>query len=200
MKIADFFASFKSLWGAAAVAAGAGPLGLWIADLEPPWPSSSGKVAALFCAIAILISFFVGPAGRDAEDSKVSRQKARRRGARIAGIALLVLGALGVGAYLWAYGRFVVQDAIDRGGRVEIIRTVVGTELRPGMGDIGSATSLDLLRDGLYDPERVWTSESVNMVRQLLAASFVLSFVLLTFGAALLAQLEKEPAAPAPKP
>lgn len=197
MKIADFFESFKSLWGAAAVAAGAGPLGFWAADLEPPWPTSVGKVAALFCAVAILIAFFVSPAARDSEDGGAQKEKRSGR-ARVAGIALLVLGALGVIVYLWAFGRYVVQDSIERGGRTEIIRTVIGTELRRGMEDVGDSTSLDLLRDSLYDPEKVWTSESVNTVRQLLAGSFVLSFVLLTFGAALLARVEKVSAEPAP--
>lgn len=199
MKVADFFSSFKSLWGAAAVAAGAGPLGLWVADLEPPWPSSVGKVAALFCAVAILVSFFVGPGGREADGGRASAQQARRRRGRTVGITLLLLGALGVGGYLWAFGRFVVQDAIDRGGRTEIIRTVIGTELRPGLGDLAGATNLDLLRDSLYEPERVWTPESVNTARQLLAVSFVLSFVLLTAGAALLAQVEKPAEAAPPK-
>jgi hypothetical protein len=201
MKIADFFESFKSLWVAAAVAAGAGPLGLWVADLEPPWPASAGKVATLFCAIAILISFFVGPAVRDSENgASAGRQEKRGRGVRIAGITLLVLGAVGVFAYLWAFGRYVVQDSIERRGRTEIIRTVIGTELRPGMDDVSGFTNRDLLRDSLYDPEKVWTSESVNTVRQLLAGSFVLSFVLLTFGAALLARVEKLSAVPAPTP
>jgi hypothetical protein len=191
MNLADFVASFKSVWGAAAVAAGAGPLALWVADLEPPWPTSAGKVAAMFCAVAILIAFFIGPAERHSETRAASARKAQRRKARVAGIALLVAGAIGVAAYLWGFGRYVVQDAIERGGRIEMVRVVIGTELRGDLGDVGSATNLDLLRDSLYDAERVWTSDSVNTVRQLLAASFMLSFVLLSFGAALLSQLEQ---------
>lgn len=180
MKIAEQLASFKSVWAAAAVAAGAGPLGLWAADLEPPWPAQVGKVATLFCAIAILIAFFARGSARKGAPSS---------GARIVGIALLVLGALGVAGYLWAYSRYVVLDSIERGGRAEIVRSVIGSELRPGLEAAArSSTNLELLRDSLYEPEQVWTSESVNAVRLGLAASFVAGFVLLTAGAALLAQ------------
>jgi hypothetical protein len=180
MKITEYFASFKSVWGGAAIAAGAGPLGLWVADLEPPWPTAVGKVATLFCAIAILIAFFVRP--------EASKKKRSSRG-RAVGIALLVFGAVGVMGYLWAYSRYVVLDSIERAGRTEIIRIVIGSELRPGMQEeAAQTTNLDLLRDSLYEPEQVWTSDSVNSVRLILAASFVLSFVSLTAGAAVLAQ------------
>lgn len=189
MKIGEYFESFKSLWGVAAVAAGAGPLGLWVADLEPPWPSAAGKVATLFCAIAILIAFFVGPAGSAGGRKRKGGKK--KSGVRYAAIALLVVGSCGVISYLWAYGRYVVTDSVQRGGRTEIIRMVVGTELRPGL-DASQTTKLELLRDNLYDPEEVWTSESVNNTRQLLVVWFVLSFFLLTFGAALLAKLGRE--------
>ncbi|MBI1686161.1 hypothetical protein [Caulobacter hibisci] len=178
MKLTDYLSSFKSIWAAAAIAAGAGPLGLWAADLEPPWPTSAGKVATLFCAVAILTTFFA--------NASTDRPDRRRRG--LAGVALLVLGSCGVAGYLWLYSQFVVQDSIELGGRSEVVRAIVGSELRPELrAEAEHVTNLDLLRDALYDPEQVWTPRSVNQMRLSLLAAFVLGFVAMTLGAGLLA-------------
>ena len=183
MSLADFFGSFKSVWGGAAVAATAGPLGLWALDLEPPWPSSAGKVATLFCAVAVLLAYVVSR-------SITPRSKGAKK-LRVIAPATLALGLIAIVGYLWAYGRYVVTDSIDRGGRTEIIRMIAGSELRPGI-QAGTATQLDLLRDHLYEPEAVWTPQSISTARMLLLLSFVLSFFMLTFGAALLAPLDKK--------
>lgn len=195
MNPSQFFGSFKSVWGGAVVAATAGPLGLWALDLQPPWPSSAGRVATLFCTVAILLAYIVSRslAGGGKRDAGPGSKRARK--ARWIAIAMLSLGLATAIGYLWAYERFVVTDSIERGGRTEIIRTIVGSELRQGI-DAGSATQLDLLRDNLYDPEAVWTSRSIGNARLMLLTSFVLMFFMLTFGAALIAPLEH--AAPAP--
>jgi multisubunit Na+/H+ antiporter MnhB subunit len=181
MKLAEFFESFKSVWGGAAVAAAAGPLGLWAMDLEPPWPPSVGKVATLICTVAVLLAYIVSR-------SFAPRSK-RAQKTRLIAMGMLVLGLIAILGYLWAFGRYIVTDSIERGGRTEIIRTIVGSELRPGVEP--GATPVDLLRDNLYDAEAVWTPQSISTARMALLLSFVLSFFLLTFGAALLATLEK---------
>lgn len=178
MKLAEHLNSFKSVWAVAALAAGAGPLGFWTAELEPPWPPSVGKVATLFCAIALIVVFTVRPArGR--------HQNERRRRA---GLVLLGLGVLGITGYLWAYSRYVVVDSVETGAGDRTIRLVVGTQLRPGLAEEAQGTTnLEMLRDRLYEPEQVWTSASVQNTRLGLAALFIAGFVLLTGGSALLA-------------
>jgi hypothetical protein len=182
MNLAQFFGSFKSVWGGAVIAATAGPIGLWAMDLEPPWPPSVGKVATLFCAVAVLLAYVVSRSF--APGSK------RAKTTRLLAIALLALGLIAILGYLWAYSRYVITESVERGGRTEIVRMIAGSQLRPGVKP-GDATQLDLLRDNLYDPEAVWTPQSISTVRMMLLSSFVFSFFTLTFGAALLAPLEK---------
>jgi multisubunit Na+/H+ antiporter MnhB subunit len=181
MSPTQFLVSFKSVWGGAVVAATAGPLGLWAMDLEPPWPPSVGKVATLFCAVAVLLAYVVS--------RSFAPRSERAKTVRLIAITLLAVGLTAILAYLWAYSHYVVTDSIERSGRTEIIRMIVGSTLRPGI-EPGTATQLDLLRDNLYDPEAVWTRQSISTARMILLISFVLSFFMLTFGAALLAPLE----------
>lgn len=189
MTFASFLKALKFMWGTAVAAAAAGPLILWISGLEPPWPPGAGKIATLFSAVAVLLAYPASRALANRHESLVDKR--RNRGVRspaIIGAIFLILGLLGAISYLWAYSTFVVTDLIETPSHIKVIRIVVGSDVRRGIQANGK-TNLELLQEHLYDPESVWTRDSLRWARTVLLTTFCSTFFLLTFGTAVLASL-----------
>lgn len=115
MTLKDFFASFKNLWGAASAAVTAGPLGLFVAGLMPPWPNESGAAAsavAVFAGIVGLILAFL--------DSATDAKRKQRA------IISLLVAVLLVVVYvaIWSL-TFVEIEKVVRGDTIER-RYIVG--------------------------------------------------------------------------
>ncbi len=190
MTFASFLKALKSMWGTAVAAAAAGPVILWISDVEPPWPTGADKIATLFCAVAVLLAYIVSRALADQHESPVGKR--RNRGVRlptIIGATFLILGLLGATGYLWAYSTFVVTDSIEIQSNIKLVHIVVGLHVRQDI-QVNGRTNLELLRDHLYVPESVWTQDSLRWARMVLLTTFCSTFFLLTFGAAVLASLD----------
>ena len=180
MNIADWAKSFKSVWGAGVLVATAGPLGLMVPELYPPWPEHSYVIAVIFAAVAGIVSFTAGVA-------YAQQPGTLRKGQTVFALACLALGLISFIWYFSAYSTRVVSEPQMIGTEQHQLRFVVGTEIRPGVDTKQDADDLELLRDNQYTPERVWTSESLRRSRFLLLTTFVSAFFLLTVGMGLLA-------------
>lgn len=168
------------MWGAGVLVATAGPLGLLVPDLYPPWPEHSYVIGVIFAAVAAIVSFSVGLG--------YARPSGTARNLR-SGVALtsIVLGSASLIWYFAAYSTRVVVETQMVGAEQHQLRFVVGTEMRPDVDKTPDANDLELLRDNQYTPDRIWTSKSLQQSRFLLLLTFVSSFSLLTFGMGLLA-------------
>ena len=180
MKITDWAKSFKSMWGAGVLVATAGPLGLLVPDLYPPWPEHSYVIGIIFAAVAAIVSFTVGLG--------YARKPGIMRNARsIVALTCIVFGLASLIWYFLTYSTLVVVETQMVGTEQHQLRFVVGTEIRPDVDQTSGVNDLELLRDNEYTPERIWTSQSLQRSRFLLLLTFVASFSLLTFGMGLLA-------------
>jgi hypothetical protein len=180
MQIDDFTKAFKTVWGAGVVVAVAGPLGLFVPDLYPPWPDNSHLIGVVFCAVAAVVSFTVGVGYAQRPATKRTVQTA-------VAIACAVIGLASLIAYFMAYSTRVVVEPQMIGKEQRELRFVVGTQMRADVDKTASGVPLELLRDNQYSPEKVWTPESLRNSRFLLLITFVTAFAMLTFGMGLLA-------------
>ena len=180
MDIADWKKSFRSVWGAGVLVATAGPLGLLVPDLYPPWPEHSYVIGVIFAAVATIISFTAGTA-------YAHQPKAWRKGQTAFALACLAFGLTSLIWYFSAYSTRVVAEPQMVGAEQHQLRFVVGSEMRADVDRAQHADNLELLRDNQYIPERVWTPESLRNSRFLLLLTFVTAFFLLTLGMGLLA-------------
>jgi hypothetical protein len=180
MKIGDWAKSFKSVWGAGVLVATAGPLGLLVPDMDPPWPEHSYAIGVIFAAVAAIVSFTAGL-------TYAHQPRALRKFQTAFSLACLALGLMCLVWYFSAYSTRVVVETQMVGSEQHQLRFVVGTEMRTDVDKTQDADYLELLRDNQYSPERVWTSESLRYSRFLLLVTFVTAFFLLTLGMGLLA-------------
>lgn len=188
MTFSHFIKRFKSMWGGAVIAATAGPAILWLSGLDPPWPpGSASKIATLFCAVAAIMAYTMGNALAD-KKLKILKEYSffRRQSHGIVGTAFLITGLVMGIAYLWIYSSVVVADTVQIQSKNVIVRKVVGKETRNGIHAEGK-TKLDLLRDHLYEEDRVWTAGSLKAARMTLLGTFLITFFSITFGTAILA-------------
>jgi hypothetical protein len=188
MTFSQFIKLFKSMWGGAVIAATAGPSVLWLSGLDPPWPpGSASKIATLFCAVAAIMAYALGNALSD-NKLKIFKNNSflKRQSHGIVGTVFLMVGLIMGIAYLWTYSSVVVADTIQIQSKNVVVRKVVGDEIRDGVITDGK-TKLDLLRDHLYEEDRVWTPESLKAARMTLLTTFLTTFVCITFGTAILA-------------
>lgn len=182
--------SYRSVSGFALVLAATGPLLLWVPDLQPPWPESSQTIATIFCVVVAILAAAWARQFRSA----VPRAGAERQRSRVllgAGTGAIVLGLIFGISYLVAFNQYVVSEQQTVGGEVRTVRVVIGSQLRPEVD--ANERPLQLLQESGYEPERVWTRESLLQTRLRVFISFAATFVALTAGLALLA------AAPRPK-
>jgi hypothetical protein len=189
MLATDYLRSLKSLWGLGVAATVISPLALWVPNLQPPWPEGSQMITAVFCIVVAILSFSLSRelSGRNA---KSSRSIKPAKLTKVLGSVALVLGLVfGIG-YLSAFNLYVISDVQQVGSETREVRIVIGTELRDELrGTVEQP--LQLLRDNGYDPERVWTRESLLRTRFLLFAFFVAMFLLITLGMGLLAPVSE---------
>ena len=184
MLATDYLQSLKSLWGVGFAATILGPLALWVPNLQPPWPQGSQMITAVFCIVAAILSFVLSRSLSERSKSSAPH-RAKAKPLRILGSFALVLGlAAGVG-YLIAFNLYVIPQNQQIGKEVREIRIVIGTQLREELrGTVEEP--LQLLQDNGYDPERIWTRESLLRARFLVFSSFLAMFLLITFGIGLL--------------
>ncbi len=189
MIFAHFIKAFKSMWSGAAAAAAAGPIILWISDLDPPWPPGSAtKVTTLFCVVAVILAYALSLTLAEKHIRTNSKHKfIRKQLPNIIGSAFLSIGLLAGIAYLWLYSEVVVTDTIYTQPRNIIVRKVVGYQVRNGINVNATTNNLVLLQDALYDEEKVWTADSLQKARIHLLTTFLLTFFSLTLGSAILA-------------
>lgn len=189
MTIGDFAKAFKTLWGAGVAVAVAGPLGLFVPDLYPPWPENSHIIGVLFCAVAAVVSLTLGVGYAQRPENKQTLQTA-------VAIVCLVIGLASLLAYFMANSTRVVEEQQMVGKKAHQLRFVVGTQLRSDVDQTMGSDARELLRDNQYDPEKIWTAESLRNSRFLLLITFVTAFAMLTFGMGLLATRTAAPSEP----
>jgi hypothetical protein len=113
-------------------------------------------------------------------------------GIAILGSLALVLGMVSGIAYLVAFDLYVKSQSQQIGNEVRQIRIVIGTELREELrGTVEEP--LQLLQDNGYNPERIWTRESLLRTRFQVFSSFLAMFLLITFGIGLLVPVSEVP-------
>lgn len=177
----EYLKSFKSLWSLGVVAAASGPLALTFPELTPPWPTNSARIATIFSALAVILALVLG------RELATHRKSAPNRDRRVTavGSACVFIGLAGCFVYLTAYSKYVVVVTQPTVQGERHLRFVVGTEKLDPNSSPG--TPEGLLQNNMYEPERIWTSESLAHTRLFLFGSFALTFSILTFGLGLLA-------------
>lgn len=179
------FRSLKSLWGAVVGLTLVGPLALWLPGLQPPWPTKAAPIATLFSAIAIILGLFVFESSKKSIPSKLISDNQPKHKLFIFGSLLLglFLGTI----YIYQYERFVIIEIQPTSqGKSNELRFIAGKELRDNI-QITDETPKELLRKNDYEPELIWTKESLVKTRLSLLSSFCLTFFFLNFGLTLLA-------------
>jgi hypothetical protein len=187
--LADFAKSFKNIWGVGVALAVAGPLGMSIPELYPPWPDGSRLIGVIFCAVAAILSFAWG--------AELDRRSRATRVLSIVATISLVCGLAFIIVYFVAYNSYVVVETQMVGSEQHKLRFVIGAETRGHSDAELNSASLEMLRDNQYDPERIWTRESLRRSRLLLFGSFLAAFSMLTFGMGLLATRSARSGSPA---
>lgn len=175
-----FARQYRAVWSLGAVFGLAGPLAMWRASLDPPWPSEARWVAVLMCGVTAVMAYLAAQSSGTRGATGKHAQETRRKRARIAAGALL-LGMLTSLAYLYQLGLSVVEETQPSAEGDRHIRVVAGSERMPELRD-DRRSDLDVLRDHLYRPEEVWTATSLLRSRMSLLALYVLAFCLLTLG------------------
>ena len=137
-------------WKKGTIVALGGPMGLWIARLQPAWPEGSGMfhAATAITLCAICLTTFRGTGS------------GRRRNLA-AGIAIISLAA-----YMALTVCFVVE--IDPGD----VRTKVVKGFQLINESNRKHTNKELFELYGADPERIWTATSLNVVRMGLIGAF----------------------------
>jgi hypothetical protein len=185
MTFKQFSDNFKSLWGIATALTAAGPLALWSGSLQPLWPANAGLVAALFCAVALVIAFELGD-HLAAAPLRSKRENDRGGLVLILGSTALGLGLIATVVYVEQYGKYIVTETQPTTAGDRQIRFIIGSEKQPSLTEPNRPDRI-LLREHLYQADEIWTSESIRNARFSLFVSFVLAFSLLTFGIGLFA-------------
>ena len=181
MSIKSTLENIGSIWGAAAAAMVAGPLGVWAGEVDPPDPAGLAvKIAVPFCCISLFLVWLWGPA---------VAKKTRRMVATL----VLLLGVPALAFYLLTYFSIVVSQPIPTEDGIHTIRVTVGDEFRRRI-NAEDRNSLELLMDYAFDPAAIWTQQSIRGNQLKLNALFILSFVLLTAGVALISIKSDPPA------
>ncbi|HME44995.1 MAG TPA: hypothetical protein VKF36_18020 [Syntrophorhabdales bacterium] len=193
MTFTHFIKTFRSMWGGAAAAAAAGPVILWVSELDPPWPPNNAtKVTTLFCAVALILAYVSSRTLKQVAGQTVSRRELiKKKSPYIIGSAFLMIGLIFGIAYLWIYSKVVVTDTIHLQSRTVVIRKVVGTDTKAAIA-ANATSNIELLQNALYDEEKVWTADSLLNARMSLLTTFIFTFFSLTFGTALLASVSAD--------
>lgn len=170
----SYLSTFKSRWGAVAAAAAAGPVALFAADLSPPWPSENGASAAVFGTVATIIGLLL------AYLDGAQRGGWRRRAAfALGGTLLLAL----IFAAVWSLTVIEIPQRVE--DQTLVRRFVIGFAEHPD-----GLSPADAIQT--YGPDGAFPRLSVLAGRAALLGSWVLMFLLLTFGFGLIQIREAE--------
>jgi len=161
-----------SIWGAAAAAVVAGPLGVWAGEVDPPDPSGLAVTIAIpFCCICLFLVWIWGP---------LLSPTLRRVLASLA----LVAGVPALAFYLMTYFNVVVAQPLPTADGMKTVRITVGSELRSRI-QADDRNAVELLMDYAFEPDKIWTRQSIASNQLKLNGLFILSFSLLAAGIAL---------------
>jgi len=184
MDLKQYTKSFKSLWGLGVTLGTVGPLGLWVPNLNPPWPWESSAITTLFCVVAVILGFTITKHIKEDENESVSHS----RWLTLLGSAILIVGLFSSVLYMNNYSLFVITEKQETPEGERTLRFVIGTEIKNGIV-VNAESELELLRDNQYEPAKVWTRVSIHQARLKLLLSFISTFFFLTLGMAILAAL-----------
>jgi hypothetical protein len=163
--LTDFFGlltNLKRLIGAAAAAAT--PLAAYTTGVAPPWPERAPIITTVVALVFVVCVY-------------IFWARTTRRARQVWLVAALALTLLSGAAYLRLLDYTFVAGP-------ESQRLAKGFEMRPEAAAAGLT-----LRDVEYDPERIWTHESIRRVQTYLLASWLGFFVSLSCFLALAAML-----------
>lgn len=178
--------SYKSVWGLGVAMTTAGPLALWLPELDPPWPSGAGAFATLFCVIAIIIGtvvtriYFV-----DVEHINKAEKQRRIRKTCLIAAGLLLIGLLSAIIYIFNYSTRVITELQIANGQEHKLRFIIGNDIQNDILD-KNKPPIELLRDYNYEPSKIWTPVSLSNSRVALLLSFAITFFLLNLGLAMI--------------
>lgn len=156
--IDDYLANLLRVLGVGALLA-ALPFFASLADLQPPWPPAIGFVSAALVLLSSLLAW---------EWTRRARIR-NRRALTLVSVALTVIGLFG---YLTLYSFFV--EPIP-GSHVRVIRGFTCTaEARQVYGAACPDLDRDALQNAEWEATRLWTRNSVTLVRLGLTATWLL--------------------------
>lgn len=158
----EVLADFRDLHSIALKAAIAVPLAdAWLKLGPPP----SKLVGALTSLMEFIVVVWVFQFWSDVQD----------RGLRIRMKIALALFLISIVSALLLLQRFTVSPGQGRE------RVIEGLYLRPDVKSLvdTSYTPEEALRDSEYDPDQVWTRESIVLLRTLITVTWIASFVFL---------------------
>jgi hypothetical protein len=145
-------------------------------------------ITAVLCIVAAILSFNLSREFSIRSESRSRSAAKRTTTATVLGSGALLLGLLCALLYIDAFGRFVFVKEQRVGNEIRKVRKVIGTELQSDLQ--GSKDSPEqLLMDNEYDPEKVWTRDSLSRTQFRVFLLFVGTFLLFTFGPGLLTPL-----------
>ncbi len=170
-----FFKQFKSLWGAVAIAAAAGPLGMIAPNLHPPWPTGSASVAMIVSGCSLILAY--------------ARIKSKKPVLKIESIGLILVGVALLLTYLTMFSMFILEETQQTAAGENVLRFVIGYEYLPEILELeADDTDIDLLRNVLYQVDQVWTLKSITTVRIAMMICFSVSFATIAYGSTMLSK------------
>jgi len=166
----------KSLWGGCLVAVIAGPLGIGLASLSPPWPAGeASKFVTGLATLASVVSFLVVLIRTGVRGNRITRAT-WQFSSGLVGLIFYALTSFG----------FVSTVSQQHDGREESVTIVRGFTYTPDALSVikQQGPSVQGLVDALGVEENIWTWESLYMVRVALILLFCAAFCALSAGLA----------------
>jgi hypothetical protein len=170
----EVLADFRNLSSVALKGAFLAPMAtIWLNVAPPPVSVTSVATSVLQLLAAIWVFQFWYAAAQSLLESRMK-------------IAILCF-ALGLVSFLGLNQLFVVSPGPDQG------RIIEGYKVRPDVAPILSSSygADDALRDNEYDPQKVWTGQSISVVTDALLLLWILTFASLAISLTTFILLQK---------
>ncbi|MXO88245.1 hypothetical protein [Alteraurantiacibacter aestuarii] len=135
------------------------PIIATLAELQPPWPVAMGQLSAALIVVSALVSW---------EWTRSAKVRFRRSWI----IASMIMVFAGIISYLVIYSYFVAEPPSGS------FRVVTGYECTADAKLVYGASCPELGREALrsaeWEPSRLWTRQSLTIVRVALAGTWLL--------------------------